>query len=515
MNRIQRKFNVFFLVFFISFFLVYVLDAQVSESLPLDNWAYDALDYFHARGYFENLHYNTKPFTRVEIALGFKELIRRIKEGKIRLSSYDNFLVHRLKQEFVCEMDFEKNDVPNYARVEVNPIIIGSTVANPTEKARWIQKLGLSLQMGEHIAIHNRFEMDTDGLHDSNYRGFKEWKNLAVDMMIANVVVQFSAFKILFGREEQAWGPGRFGGLILSGNAPSLDMVLIGVDFWRFRFTGFHAFLNRIEVSEDQFANRYLGGGRLDFRVNSKLELGVSQSIVYGGVGLTIQPYYVNPFLPYYWADPLLEEGNWNNNLLSFDFSWVIKRGIKIYGEYLTDDYVYEYSENPNKIAYLLGFYWASPFGIDGLMVGTEYARIMNWVYTHSHDECRYRFYDGIIGHPLGPDADNFSLESKYYLGSNFHVSVLYGYTRHGEHNISSPYGSYGYRHEKFPTGIVEKTSAISGIVEYNPSIYFFISSQFRYYSVSNKENFEGRGDDGFSFKLSFNYRFNKYFEFE
>ena len=70
------------------------------ESLPLDNWSYKAIEYLHLKGNFKNLYYNTKPWKKNEVVEALKEYEHYLKERKIVVSKYDEYLFNRLKQEF-------------------------------------------------------------------------------------------------------------------------------------------------------------------------------------------------------------------------------------------------------------------------------------------------------------------------------------------------------------------------------------------------------------------------------
>ncbi|OVE80457.1 hypothetical protein BVY01_00285 [bacterium I07] len=428
------------------------------DSLPIDHWAYDAINYLNLKGYFTNLYLGIKPWKKYQIVDELRKIQPFVHEKGFELTSYDNYLFDRLFEEFHLEL--QNIDIEDTGIFDYNPKIVVQSEDSLSELLRSVNVFDLSLNITQYINIQARFEIDTDGLYDKDYRGFREWKNLVGDMSLANITFGNKNIFFEIGRDFQFWGNGKTGGLILSNNMPSLDMALLQFTFWKFKYSGFFSILNRIEFTTGEYANRYLSGSRIVFKPMTSFELGISQTLIYGGVDIGIIPFYSNPLLIYYLADTMLagDNGISDNNMVAFDLMFKLRNNIKLYGEFLIDDAIYDGSDNPNKLGYLSGLDIVSPFDVDGFQFSIEYARITKWVYGHSEKTPykRYEFYNSIIGHWIGPDAEMLSFSGSYYLGSGYNIILSYTNERNGEGSIDSPwYDEFGNkllkRHNSFP----------------------------------------------------------------
>ena len=89
--------------------------------------------------------------------------------------------------------------------------------------------------------------------------------------------------------------------------------------------------------------------------------------------------------------------------------------GVRLYGEWLIDDFQYvPGARDPHAVAWLCGVEWyprklARQFGIRA-----EYARVNRWAYTHLVPDNQFTHFGAMIGHPIGNDADTFTMRASY-----------------------------------------------------------------------------------------------------
>lgn len=279
------------------------------------------------------------------------------------------------------------------------------------------------------------------------HQGVEEGRHLYVDRgyMSAGLFSQRS-LTLDFGRIPQRWGPGRFTSLLISDNAPALDMLRVrwmpalSVDF-----TGFTSV-----VESD--SSTWLTAHRLDVRPWGWLRLGLSEAVLFQSDGPDFA--YMNPIIP--WYPVQWNEREDDNAMLAFDATVLPATGFCGWAELLVDDFQYqsEYGR-PNKMGYTLGVSAAFPDHPAGCAL--EYTRIDRYVYSQKLER-NYYLHDGrIIGSGLGPDADRLTLEIAASPGWNLLASVRVEHERHGEGTVE----------EGWPDSFPEKASFPSGTVEH------------------------------------------------
>ena len=197
-----------------------------------------------------------------------------------------------------------------------------------------------------------------------------------------------------------------------------------------------------------------MAGHRIDWLVNNKVELGLSEAVLYAGEAQYMELQYINPILPYY-ANQYNSNLD-NNSLVCFDVAFKPVRGYKTYVQFIVDDFAYA-GNDPNALGYIAGLYVSDPFGISKTDLRTEYTRIDSWTYTHLEPENQYTHYGWVIGDHLGPDADQILIELCRMLNADGRIKLIYAFKREGSRTIADRYRGEDYKRIKFPSGKVER----------------------------------------------------------
>ncbi|MCK5840747.1 MAG: hypothetical protein KAH31_01155 [Candidatus Sabulitectum sp.] len=287
-----------------------------------------------------------------------------------------------------------------------------------------------------------------DGFSQFHY-GLEHGRHLYVDWGF--VQAETGPLQAAMGRIPVRWGPGRFTQLMISGQAPAMDMIKIDLDLGdRVHFTGFTTTIN-------SDSSTWLSAHRLDIKPYDLLRIGLSESILYTADGIDLA--YANLFIPWY---PV----QWNervddNAFMCIDATWQPVRGIALYGEFLIDDIQYENIHDvPNKLGYTFGADFFSPE--TGLGAVAEYTAVQRYVYSQRKINNFYMHDARIIGSQLGPDADRIT-GSISYIGFHGITAQLKGsYTRHGEGNVYEGWPDSVQAGGAFPSGIIENTTELS-----------------------------------------------------
>lgn len=273
-----------------------------------------------------------------------------------------------------------------------------------------------------------------------------------------------------FGRSRWHWGPGREGSLVLSRSAPAITGLSLAAHFVAIRVD-----VIALNATLDQAAGEQLAAHRLEWQPFDALRLGVTEAARYQSE--VWQPLYLVGAIPYVLVQRFLVQDSpdstgvlRNNILFAVDASWRVADGTRVYGEFLIDDLHAETNDNPNKLAWQLGWEGAgSAFG-QRLTWGGEFTRIWRYVYTSFFDRA-YEIQGESLGYPTGPDARRLRLTGAWDPSVDWQVFGAVSLTDRGENRIDRPYvpgdpkpgpGSF--------EGVVERTREIEAGLRWWPA---------------------------------------------
>ena len=331
--------------------------------------------------------------------------------------------------------------------------------------------------------------------------------------------LEFPALDLLVGRDYMKWGPGYQGNLILSDNPPAFDMIKysgtidlndLGGDFGKVNFTKFFSLLDPLDGQ-----NRYFSGQRLEYKPFDVLTLGLSETAIISEDS-SILFYNPLPFIPPYyltrWIADVLEQPSEINSYVGIDMELNFHPGIKLYGEWMADDFILTPKTNPypNRTGFLAGAYFADPLGRGDTDFRIEYTHINNYVYFSTHPWQDYLYQNEYIGHPLGPDADQLYLELTHRLSDKLNLSLSYNHQRHGEGQTGIPLPSDPViaNENIFLSGIIEKQQAYQTEISYSISPQWEFSAGVTWESIKNKDNNLGVNENNTYFQMELNYQF-------
>lgn len=335
-----------------------------------------------------------------------------------------------------------------------------------------------------------------------------------VNSWVNEAYVEFRASKVrlLAGHTWLRWGPGREGTLALSDAAPALDMLRAEVGlFEKWRFQWFVSVL-------DPGAETYLAGHRLEWSPSPRLTVGATELARFDGTSQA--PLYLMPLVPYsFWekrpktATPSSVPGDStgtlftkNNVLWSADASWIAKRGLRVWGEFLLDDFSVSKDYKPDMIGYQAGIEARREMGARGagdarqshqLNASLEYTRVNNFTYSvwHHHDFASEGFP---IGFALGPDVASLVGEVGYEWNSDWEFRVRGEWRKKGEGRIGDFYDKQagGTVDAAAFEGVVERETRVSGSVIYNPARWLRLEATVGASEIKNRGHVASPGTD-------------------
>jgi hypothetical protein len=375
------------------------------------------------------------------------------------------------------------------------------------ESLRLEPDLMAGIRIDESLSATFDFQVDTDGHQDSDYHGVREWKDITGDFRSAAVLYQKPRWSLLVGRLPVHWGPGHTGSLLTSGFAPALDMIKLDLSGGPFRFQAFNARLIRNGSGPEENVNRYFSGHRFSLR-NSRVELGLHETVIYGGVHEPANPAYLNPLIPYYFTDVMQVERKGDNIALAADAALFLPRGFRWYVQVAVDEYYYEGEDYPRRAAFLAGADWCGQSRGLPLFLNVEVARMDRWIYNYDarYAWSRLDYFNSILGHPLGPDTEMLRSLVEWTPRPVLSTRFLLIVTRRGETTVSTPLNNNdlaGTTHEPFPSGIVTSVLQFQTVVTWRFRPCWRIEADIAALNIKNAQHISGADESETRFRMT------------
>ena len=498
-------------------------------NVPLDSWVYPAISRLETLQAFEGnstIALNTTPLTRFEVASLIDMALSNLQKGKVELKQTDLLLMDKLIEEFLVELSaLDIDNLYPEPTLKIEPYFTQKMNLFYPENIN-LEKLNLLSELGAKIPTtisensvfyldvlaHTGYDWASNIQEEEipfqaqikqayinlNLPSFKIAISDNVSFLPDNI--EISDFCLQVGRDYMRWGPGYQGSLMLTDNSPAFDMFKYsgtidlndsGESMAKINFTKFFSLLDSLDEQ-----NRYFSGQRLEYKPFDALTLGLSETAVisYDSSLLFINPI---PFIPPYyitrWIADVLKQPSEINTNVGVDMELNFHPGIKLYGEWMADDFILTPKTNPypNRTGFLAGAYFADPLSNGNTDFRIEYTHINNFVYFPTHPWQDYLYQGEYIGHPLGPDADQLYLELTHNLSDRLNLSLSYNQERHGEGQTGIPLPSDPMiaNENIFLSGIIEKQQAYQAQLSYTISPQWEISAGVTRENIKNKDN--------------------------
>ncbi len=466
--------------------------ATLQETLPSWHWANGVIDELRLRGGFEEFFTMNRPYYKGEVAAGLVKIKERLDAGELVFSDSDRRLYDKLVLEFRNEINMMDKDTD-----AGNPLSLGLRLQADLDKPdagkaryRGVYRSKVSASLGRHVTVYNGMNFDQYLVDDSSYVG-KKWEGIAGYTEQAYAAAELGRFRFKLGRDFLRWGPGESGSLLFSDVAQPMDQLNFSFHTGPFLFSFIAASLDDKALDPDQadrlggsLAQRWLSAHRVDARFwQGRLELALTEAVVYGGVDRQFSWVYSNPFLSTHLAQ--LNAGGRVNSLLSMDVRIYPFQRWQVSGSFLIDQEVHiKKNESkdlePNQFAWLLGSRWGDPFGFQGMTLSAEYVQVRNRTYKTVHTYETFSYRNTTLGHPLGNDFDHWQFELSQWFAGLLRINVGYGMTQAGEGGVFTPWDEpwkeipvdEGYT-EPFPTGVVEEIQQWHLKMLFLPSVHW------------------------------------------
>jgi len=529
--------------------------ATTPDKQSSDSWLYKQLYYFKEQGILKTPSFNSlsPQMSRKDMAILLDEIIYQLQTEQIPISTLSDQEIEKLEALIIELNDELSSQGLKIVKLNKTTIILDNLKTTlalnpyftqridflyPGNQSKLFSELGVkaSATISENSALYIDYSADINYLLDPNFTNILNAQlNQAYFTLIfpsfevptpSNTPffpslssLEFPALDLQVGRDSMRWGPSYQGSLILSDNPPAFDMIKysgvidlsdLGEGLGSLNFTKFFSLLDPLK-GED----RYFSGQRLEYKPFNALTVGLSETAIisYNSSLLFFNPL---PFIPPYyltrWIADVLDQPSEINSYVSLDMELNFHPGIKLYGEYMADDFILTPETNPypSRTGFLAGAYFVDPLDTGNTDFRIEYTHINNYVYFPTHPWQDYLYQGEYIGSPLGPDADQLYLELTHRLSDKFNLSLNYTHERHGEGQVGVPLPPDPIiaNENIFLSGIIEKQQAYQAEISYDISSRLALSASATLENIENKDNTVGENERNTHFQLELNYEF-------
>lgn len=534
MNFERGSIWVFLLLTFINLLSPVAQSADL-VNVPIDHEVYLFIDRLAAKGILPVEVQASRPLSRGRVADLLIEISRRFEAGELSLSDIEQ--AHLKDYSRIFAQEFRKrgiNVTPKQERkyfftlqdkrytLNIQPGLQQRTVIQQSDRkakpsvnlvntfAKPPRKSGRDGT--EIIFIHPTIfgEIEEKFVYNTDYKwgplisgegyvlqpdetlysseGFKQ-----INTLEAYAKIGWHGLSLELGKDDLWWGPGRYGALMLSDNTDSKDLLKFEGTMGLFKLIAFTATLR------SKLGDKYMSGHRLEMSFLDWFTLALHETVIYAD---RFDLGYQNPFTIYLIAIPMIEYGlkggygyYGDNALIGGDFNIRIAPNIELYSEFMLDDYqpkggfLQSIRNWDSKFGILSGVYYIDPLDFKNTDLRVEYAFLNQYAYTHENQINAYTNRERVIGHHIGPDADDLKIELKHWFTDKIQTTFAYELLRHGEGNVDKSHQPTYPEEWEFLSGITESTHSLSLRLSYLSIGNYSFSASYKYSWIKNSEH--------------------------
>lgn len=290
----------------------------------------------------------------------------------------------------------------------------------------------------------------------------KEFKKDSYDYPVATGHISYTPseyFNLQFGHGKTFIGDG-YRSLLFSDNASSYPFFKINTTFWKLKYTNTWMSLRdvRPEVTDrGSFRTKYVASHYLSYNITKRLNIGLFESVVWqndNGRGFDMN--YWNPII-FYRAIEFSTGSRGGNALIGLSAKYKFSDRVNAYGQFIIDEFSSSdvFGGNgsyKNKTGYQIGLKYYEAFGIENLILQSEYNRIRPYTYSHISVILNYAHNNQPLAHTLGANFSELIMIGRYQKGRIYgdlkFIIAKRGFEFNTEED-SSFYGSDIYGTEK------------------------------------------------------------------
>lgn len=436
--------------------------AAVSYHIPLHSRLEEDIQALQGMGYLNEVIAGSRPWSRLEAA---KAVINIIKErglagGNNDLPPLASLLLKRIEMGLKEEIEMIQGTTPpqvELQQVNIQAVNLDGTFTNgglnELQSIKYhlgrVYKEGLNIYGG--ISLLGRYRDATLLYLEPEFQyarwditGTDELRRLRLRQGYLKFHTEYS--DIMFGNVPLWWGQGYNGTLLLTDNIEPLTMLrlykedpfILSLPFNRQLILTYDFFITRLDADRE-LPRPVFWGLRIGFKPVPSWEIGIARTAMLGGGD---RPVNLKTFAKSFTGSGENTPSEAGNQIGGFDTNFtghLRQQHFKIYAELYGED---EAGLFPSRYAYLAGFHLPDIAGLTGNSLRAEYASTTGWPrkrqgvwYTHHIYTDGYTYRGRIMGHGMGPDADDFFIQLENYFSENVKGNLSFERNRIGLFN--------------------------------------------------------------------------------
>jgi len=342
-------------------------------------------------------------------------------------------------------------------------------------------------------------------------------------------------FNFLLGQGKNFIGEG-YRSLLLSDASFSYPYLKVTADVWVLKYTCTYAQFQDLRIhpypnsgGDQTHARKYGIFHYLSAAITPSLTLGFFESVIWASPDSTnsrgFEIAYLNPIV---FLRPVEETyGSSDNALMGFTGSIKISPELKIYTQFLLDEFKLEHIRNQdgwagNKFGFQFGAKGYDIFNLKGLSYRAEFNSVRPYTYSHSSSLRNYGNFNQPLAHPQGANF-NEVVTILSYSPNRWSLSAKLVATAYGADTNNINYGgdifkSYNTAPNEFQNKITQglKTNLFNGELRcnymLNPRNRMMLEAIVSYRNLKNHKINQSSFYFGIAFKTSVS---NLYYDFQ
>jgi hypothetical protein len=225
--------------------------------------------------------------------------------------------------------------------------------------------------------------------------------------------------------------------LILSDFSPNNFYVKVNTRFWKIDYQNLFSEVAATSKrgGDSLISKKYIVNHTLGFQLSKKLRIGLFETIIFNRQN-QYELQYLNPMIFYRAVEHSL--GSPDNVILGATASFVLKRGINMYGQLILDEFLLSEIRARrgwwgNKYGIQLGARYFRAFGIDGLDINIEANVMRPFTYSHSQGKASFSNYYLSMAHPLGANFKELISRVNYSITPKLTIAGQFFATQYGD----------------------------------------------------------------------------------
>jgi len=256
-------------------------------------------------------------------------------------------------------------------------------------------------------------------------------------------------FNIQFGTAKHFIGDGHRS-LLLSDNAFNYPYLKITTTVWKLKYMNLFTQFQDLKTEHSMdlgYNKKYAAIHYLSWSVNKRFTIGLFEAIIFEARDSTanrgFEVAYLNPIIFYRPVEFSL--GSPDNALMGLNFSHLIGKKNKIYGQFILDEFkISELTSGSgwwaNKFGYQLGIKCYDFAKTKNLYLQLEYNRVRPYTYSHWSTLQNYGHYNQPLAHPQGANFWELLTIIKYHR-DRLYLNYKFIYAKYGENIGGENYG--------------------------------------------------------------------------